>query len=76
MNEIVKFANDNQMKINSSKSKVKVFNRSRKYDFMPEVEFSSVQKVEVVEECKLLGITITSDLKWHAQINDISKRQT
>ena len=57
---------DNQMKINESKSNVIIFNKSRKFDFPPEVFFSDGQILDVVEKTRLLGIVITSDLRWQA----------
>ena len=52
------------MKINEDKTKVMLFNRAKKTDFMPKLELTEVNPIEVVEEFKLLGIMITSDLKW------------
>ena len=74
VSEIIHFANENGMKINSAKSKVMLFNRSRKFDFMPEIRLSKDQVCEVVEEMKLLGVHITSDLKWQSHVNYITKR--
>ena len=54
------------MKIKESKSKVILFNTSRKYDFMPEISFGGVKYLEVVEELKLLGIIFQSNMRWHA----------
>ena len=50
------------MKINESKTKLMIFNKSRKYDFPPEYSFSNNEILEVVEETRLLGIILTSDL--------------
>ena len=52
------------MKINSKKSKVILFNKSRNWDFPPEVGFSDKQNLEVVSDMKLVGVIITSDLRW------------
>ena len=58
------FTKSNLMKINSKKSKVMLFNKSRKWDFPPEVGFSDKNNLEVVSEMKLVGVVITSDLRW------------
>ena len=42
-----------------------IFNRSRKFDFLPEVGLNTNEKIQVSESIKLLGVTISSDLKWH-----------
>ena len=63
------------MKLNSDKTKVMLFNVSKQNDFMPEVRVKDdKQNIEVVEEFKLLGVQITSDLKWDANTNAITKK--
>ena len=62
------------MKIKAAKSKIMVFNFSKKWDFPPEYLFSDKQMLEVVREDKLLGINIQSDLKWHSNTNMICRR--
>lgn len=52
------------MKINSKKSKVILFNKSRKWDFPPEVSFTDNVNLEVVSEMKLVGVVVSSDLRW------------
>ena len=41
-----------------------MFNSSRNWDFTPQVSLGN-KCLEVVDEIKLLGVVITSDLKWH-----------
>ena len=61
------FVDEHQMRINSDKTKVMLFNTSTARDFMPRVNIgNSDQNLEVVDQLKLLGIIITSDMKWHA----------
>ena len=66
LTKIEDFTLNNQMKINESKSKVMIFNKSRKYDFPPEVFFRNGDFLECLEETKLLGIQIHSSLKWNS----------
>ena len=66
LNKVELFTQENKMKINESKTKIMIFNKSRKYDFPPEYSFSNNDILEVVEETRLLGIIITSDLRWEA----------
>ena len=66
MNQLVSFTNENEMQINCKKSKVMLFNTRKKYDFQPEIISETGDSLEVVEEFKLLGLKITSNLKWHA----------
>ena len=53
------------MKINQRKTKVMVFNPCKSIDFMPKLTLQG-QLLEVVEEIRILGIIISSDLSWHA----------
>jgi hypothetical protein len=62
------------MKINASKSKVMIFNKSRKYEFAPEYSFRVGQVLEVMEESKLLGIQISSNLSWFSNNKSIYTR--
>ena len=66
LTKIETFTLENQMQINESKSKVMIFNKSRKYDFPPEYAFRNGEILECLEETKLLGIQLSSDLKWKA----------
>ena len=62
LQKIENFSIQNKMKINESKSKIMLFNRSKKFDFPPEYSFSNGQNLEVMDETKLLKIVLTSDL--------------
>ena len=66
LNEIDSYAKEHEMVINTEKTKVMLFNRSKNTDFMPELRIGDGELLEVVEEFKLLGVIITSDLKWHS----------
>ena len=71
--ELTKYASDNEMKINRDKSKVMLFNTSYKNDFKPELTIDGVL-LEVVDKMKLLGVIITSDLKWKENTEFITKK--
>ena len=73
VNEILEFTKDNELRIYSTKSKKMLFNRSKTYDFMPEIKISNKEEAEVVSEMKLLGVVISSDMKWHAHVDQVSK---
>ena len=59
LNDVEKFTQSNQMKINESKLKIIHFNKSKKFDLPPEFFFSNG---EVLEETKLLGLILDLDL--------------
>ena len=68
--KIDEFSNINLMKINEKKTKLMVFNTSKLYDFPPEFSFSNDEILECVDEYKLLGIQIHSNLKWDTHVNE------
>ena len=67
------FAVQNKMRINYRKTKMIVFNPSKAKDFQPKFELSN-NLVEVVEESKLLGVVISSDLSWSANTSYMISR--
>ena len=74
LDNVEQFTATNQMKINSSKSKVMIFNKSRKYDFPPEMIFQDGDILECLEKTKLLGVLISSSLKWDANTKAICEK--
>ena len=61
------------MKINYKKTKTILFNPCISLDFMPNLDLGG-HELELVEEMKLLGLVITSDMKWAANTDHIVKR--
>ena len=74
LNKIEIFTLNNQMQINPQKSKVMIFNKSHKWDFPPEFHFQDGNILECLEETKLLGILLSSSLKWDSNTNAICKK--
>ena len=68
------FVAENNMKINEEKSKIMIFNASKKYDFPPELEFSDGTHLEVITQVKLLGVILSEDLKWYNNTNYITQK--
>ena len=62
------------MRINESKSKVMIFNKSKKYDFQPEFSFTEGGYLECLEEMRLIGVVLSSDLKWGANTKAILRK--
>ena len=71
---IEEFTIKNQMKINENKSKVMIFNMSKKYDFPPEVSFKNGEYLEYLKETRLLGIQLQTSLKWNSNTSAIYKK--
>ena len=74
LNELMEYTKKNEMKINGEKSKAILFNSARKYDFFPNLKLDNGDTLEVVEELKLLGVILTSNLSWHAQADYMCQR--
>ena len=71
LNKLIDYTRTHQMKINNNKTKVILFNTSRKYDFLPQLTIGGEDFLEVVEEVKLLGVMLRSDMSWEANTNFI-----
>ena len=67
------YAIENEMKINQKKTKLMLFNQSKGLDFMPDFTLSG-QNIELVEETKLLGVTLRADLKWSSNTETMVKK--
>merc|ERR1711954_456830 len=62
------------MKLNTSKTKDMKFNRSLYSDFPLEISFSDNNMLEEVSVYKLLGVIVSSNLKWHENTNYICNK--
>ena len=67
------YAENNEMKINLKKTKLMIFNNGRNMDFMPDMKLEGNQ-IEVVEEMRILGLIIRSDMKWSSDSEHIVTR--
>ena len=67
------YARKNEMKINQKKTQLMVFNPCKSIDFQPEISLNG-QQLQVIDEMKLLGVIIKSDLSWHANTQYIVNR--
>ena len=66
LDKMALYCKENDMKINTEKTKVVLFNSARKYYFMPNLHIGNNTQLEVVEEFKLLGLIFKSNLTWQA----------
>ena len=62
------------MKINTEKCNVMLFNTARNFDFHPQLGIEDEEPFEVVDELRLLGVMITSNLSWQTQADYMCKR--
>ena len=68
-----KWSDEKKMILNLDKTKVIIFNFSKEKQFTVSLQINE-KTIEVVNEVKLLGTIITSDLKWDKNINEIIRR--
>ena len=61
------------MVINENKTKVMLFNPGKKYDFLPNIQTDDGTTLEVIEEAKLLGILVRSDMSWKSNTDQLCK---
>ena len=73
LQNIEQLCQENQMKINGDKTSIMLFNRSKTYDFQPQL-FLGDKSLEVVETAKILGIVLSSDLKWKGHVSYITAK--
>lgn len=76
--DLQQYANDHSMVINQEKTKVAIFNPLKNIDIMPEICLQQgSQNIEVVEQFKLLGQIISTDMKTiHNTLNICTKAYT
>jgi hypothetical protein len=75
LDKLNNFVRENEMRINGEKTRVMLFNTAKKWDFTPTVSLGNTDaNLEVVEQLKLLGIIVTSDMKWHANTAYLCER--
>ena len=72
INKLKAYTEGNEMRINKKMTKVMLFNQAIKYDFMPEIKLGDGEFVEAVEQFILLGVIVTSGLKWHMNTKHIT----
>ena len=74
IDSIVKYSEDRKMLLNPIKTKAMIFNTLRNYDCMPEISIQGGENIEVVEQHKILGQIVRSDLKTITNTEAICKK--
>ena len=73
LKELETHASQNEMKINNKKTKSMLFNSAKTKDFTSKLKIDN-DIIELVEEMKLLGVKITSDIKWNKNTEYITQK--
>ena len=74
IDSVVKLSKQRKMLLNPIKTKAMLLNPQRIYDFSPRLKAGDGQEIEVVEEHKILGNIIRSDMKTISNTEYICKR--
>ena len=74
IDQIVNLSSQRSMQLSHQKTKTMIFNPLRKYDVFPEISIKQGELTEVVEEQKILGNIVRSDLKTISNTEYICKR--
>ena len=72
LDSIQKWTEDKKMVLNEKKTKNIIFNFSKSNQFVTDLKLKN-EELEVVNETKLLGVFITSDLKWNKNTDYLIK---
>ena len=72
LNKIANWTKEKKMVLNEKKSKSMIFNFSKKFQFTTSLKLKE-ESLEVLDETKLLGTIITSDLRWNKNTDKIVK---
>ena len=73
LKEIVNWSQNQKMELNVEKSNIMVFNFTHNHQFTTQIGYRE-QTVQIVDEKKLLGTIVTSDLKWHKNSQYLVKK--
>ena len=73
LHQIHQYANDHEMKLNFSKTKFITFNSTINFDFEAGLTLGD-KEIESVDKMKLLGLTVTNDLKWRTNTDEMVKK--
>jgi hypothetical protein len=74
LDSLSEYCRQSKLKINQEKSKAMLFNRAKKHDFSPKLSLLPGQELEVVEELKLVGYQLRSDMRTISNTEYIVKR--
>ena len=74
VDSIVQYSTERKMLLNPIKTKAMIFNPLVKYDMVPQISIKEGEYIDVVEEHKILGQIIRSDLKTITNRESICKK--
>ena len=73
LDDVKQWTDDKQMRLNNEKTKVIVFNFTTNYQFSTRLYLEGAL-LEIVNQTKLLGTVVSSDLTWWENTNSITRK--
>ena len=73
LDKICQWTEDRQMELNITKTKFMVINFTNNFQFNTRIKLGDTL-LEEVKECRLLGLTLTNQLSWHQNTQNIVKK--
>ena len=73
LNSIEEWTTNKKMKLNQKKSKIMIFNFTNNYQFGTRL-YNENQQLKIIQETKLLGTIISSDLTWWQNTKYLTKK--
>ena len=69
LDDLLKYTEENEMKINLKKTKILPFNFTKSRDFIPELSFPGGDQLDVIYQTKLVGVIVDSSLSWGPHVD-------
>ena len=73
LNQINEWTTKQKMLLNTKKTKAMIINFTNKHQFTTRIQLNNTN-IEVVDSMKILGTTVTKDLNWNINTQDIIKK--
>ena len=73
LNEINKWTTNQKMLLNTKKTKAMIINFTHKHKFTTRLKLDQAN-IEIVDHMKILGTTVTNDLNWNINTQEIIKK--
>ena len=73
LNDITRWTEEKQMKLNESKTKVMIINNSRMYQFSTTLHLNE-KPLQIVDQMKTLGVILSNDMKWDKNTQHIVRQ--
>ena len=73
MDKICEWTDNKKMLLNEQKSKIMIFNFTKKYQFSTRVHLNDTL-LDIINETKILGTILSSDLTWHNNSEYLTKK--